>query len=76
MTATDRRSWLRIDAGLSRLLAEDLSPPSAHSRVPSGEALDLAPGDREEITATSIKPTDDTLEIRPADGVLTQGPPV
>ncbi|MEV0590305.1 CehA/McbA family metallohydrolase [Nonomuraea cavernae] len=40
-----------------------------------GDTLDLAPGERVEITVTSVGPEVETLEIRTADRVLAQGPP-
>ncbi|MDA0631833.1 CehA/McbA family metallohydrolase [Nonomuraea sp. MCN248] len=40
-----------------------------------GDTLDLAPGERVEVTVTSVGPEVENLEIRTADGVLAQGPP-
>ncbi|GAA3182214.1 CehA/McbA family metallohydrolase [Nonomuraea roseoviolacea] len=40
-----------------------------------GDTLDVAPGERVEITVTSAGPEVEGLEIRTADGVLAQGPP-
>jgi hypothetical protein len=40
-----------------------------------GDTLDLAPGEKVEVTVTSIGPEVETLEIRTADGVQAQGPP-
>jgi hypothetical protein len=40
-----------------------------------GDTLELAPGQRVEIVATSIGPEVESLEIRTAEGVLAQGPP-
>ncbi|MGW4790835.1 CehA/McbA family metallohydrolase [Nonomuraea sp. NPDC004297] len=40
-----------------------------------GETLELAPGQRVEITLSSVGPEVETLELRTADGVLAQGPP-
>ncbi|MGN9839094.1 CehA/McbA family metallohydrolase [Nonomuraea sp. H19] len=40
-----------------------------------GDTLELAPGQRVEIVATSIGPEVESLEIHTAEGVLAQGPP-
>jgi hypothetical protein len=40
-----------------------------------GDTLELAPGQRVEITVSAIGPEVESLEIRTAAGVLAQGPP-